>query len=119
MGCKIRDKYNKSVDSFVDKVMDLSFNGLEKAATPLKITFEAMGVENMKHSTWFTVSDIQKKANEVVNDYRNMKAFIYDEANTLMKGLDTLSQEDNKSLIKSFYLIELYLEGTVLSRIKI
>lgn len=101
MGCKIRDKYNKSVDSFVDKVMDLSFNGLEKAATPLKITFEAMGVENMKDSTWFTVSDIQKKANEVVNDYRNMKAFIYDEANTLMKGLDTLSQEDNKSLIQS------------------
>lgn len=101
MGCEIRNKYNKSVDSFVDKIMDLSFNGLEKAVTPLKITFESMGVENMKDSKWFTVSDIQKKANEVVNDYKNMKAFIYDEANTLMKGLDTLSQEDNKSLIKS------------------
>lgn len=101
MGCKIRDTYNKSVDSFVDNAMKLSFGSLEKISYPLKATFEAMGVDNMKKSTWFTITDIQKSANAVVNDYRNMKAFIYDEANTLMKGLDTLSQEDNKSLIKS------------------
>lgn len=103
MGCKIRDKYNKSVDSFVDKVMDFSMLGLEKTiANPIKFTAGKMGVKSIENtSTWFTITDFQKEANAVVNDYRNMKAFIYDEANTLMKGLDTLSQEDNKSLIKS------------------
>ena len=103
----IKNKVNEiknsdsKIDLTVDTIWDMIFQGLDKAAKPFKYTAEAMGVEGAKDSNWFEVSSTQRQASEVVNNYRNLQAHIYDEAATLMAGLDTLSKEDNVSLIKA------------------
>ncbi len=92
-------------DKFVDDVWTGFFKGLEKVSDYIpKAIIEAMGGEftkGVKESRWFTLSDEQKAANEVVNSYRIMRTQIYNEAGAIKKALEKLSQDDNKNLIKA------------------
>ncbi len=93
---------NSKRDFAVDTVWNTVFAGLEASAKPLKMMFDAMGVKKkVTEANFFEVTPLQQEASEVVNNFRNLKAHIYDEAGAIMKGLDTLSKDDNVALIKA------------------
>jgi hypothetical protein len=116
VSCKTRKKLKKSVEIFfddfrkapskrefiVDSVWDSGFKIVEGVVTPAKVLMQSMGVsEKITKANWFEVTKLQKQSSEVINDFRNSKANIYDEANNLMQGLKTLGKDDNVLLVKA------------------
>ncbi len=126
MGCEIKKKSSESLDSFTDEfrkrkdkvknakgydkkadaVVDGVFEGIimkgfDIGATPLKYAIGAMNKKFDPKKDWFSVTEIQKEVSEVVNDFRNAKAGIYDNAGEIKDFLGTLSKEDSKSLVRT------------------
>lgn len=102
MSCELRDDYASKVDNFVDTLVDWTGDKVEKGLDlSIKPLAKSVGVKMGEDSNWFKISEQQRKANEVINSFRTLKANIYDEASAIMEGLDTLSKEDNVDLIKA------------------
>lgn len=90
---------DKKIDFTVDQVWDLGMNTLDTAATPVKYIFSSMGVDINKKTNWFKVTEVQKMSSDLINDYRNLKAGVYDGAADIKNYLSTLDKEDSKALV--------------------
>lgn len=117
MGCELKEKSKNSLKGFlgekidhiknsdnkVDATVDLSWDavmkGFDIGATPVKYILGSMNKKIDPKDDWFRVTELQKEVSEVVNDFRNVKASIYENAGEIKTYLETLSIEDSKSLV--------------------
>ena len=98
---KNADGYNNKADATVDIVWDTVMKGFDIGAIPVKQMIGAMNPKFNPKKDWFAVTEIQKEVSEVVNDFRNAKAGIYDSAGDIKDFLGGLSKEDSKSLVRT------------------
>lgn len=90
-----KDKKNAIVDIVWKTVMQ----GFDLGAMPVKHILGAMNEKIDPNAKWFEVTELQKEVSEVINDHRNVKAGIYDNAGEIKEYLGTLSKDDSKSLV--------------------
>ncbi|NQY07707.1 MAG: hypothetical protein HRT68_16310, partial [Flavobacteriaceae bacterium] len=90
-----KDKRDFTVDAAWNTIMST----LELGATPIKYILKGMGSDINLKKNWFKVSEAQKLSSDLINDYRNLKAGIYDGASDIQKYLSTLDKKDSAALV--------------------
>lgn len=86
-------------DFIIDRVWDVVMSGFDITASPFKFMLHMLNNKIDPNKDWFKVSQVQKMSNDLINDYRNLKAGIYEGASDIKAFLDELSPDDSKSLV--------------------
>lgn len=91
----------KKIDKSVDTIKKDFFDILELVSLGIKIPIGKAIEKDFTKANWFTISENTRQANEIINNFRIIKGNIYESAGDIKQGLETLSKEDNKNLVKA------------------
>jgi len=90
------------IDYFVDTIWeDVLMQAPEKILKYAKKGANLMGAKFDPEKKHFSVSENQKIANEATTDFRTAKAFIYEEASSLMDIISSLKEDDKISILRA------------------
>ncbi|WP_151946602.1 hypothetical protein [Aliarcobacter butzleri] len=101
IGTLLLSRDAKKIDKSVDTIRNDFFNILELASLGIKFPAGKMAEKDFTKINWFTISENTRQANEIINNFRIIKGNIYESAGDIKQGLETLSKDDNKNLVKA------------------
>jgi hypothetical protein len=87
----------------VDVLWDASFEGLELASTPVKYALSKIPrvPKDIVEARWFTISELSKEANELIQNTRTAQAQMVQDAASTKDFLSKLAPEDSKILVRA------------------